>query len=602
MKIYFISLLCLINFGCVSNPYEKGAWRVVRHSEKNNQELIFFLNHYKELGDKEKYAAACFLVSNLPGKYAMLSDHMLVYDVDIVKSDSLIWSLDYSFALREQSSFLKSYSQEQFLEYILPHRVANEPLEYGWKWDLKKYLNVSSKDIRAAAEEINSQIKLDISPKSYGDLPQSYSSLIKNGYGKCDDRTMLVVMALRAMGIPAAYEFVPYWGSSNNGHSFVSVILPDGMVYPLQNTNKVTMDGYVSRKTPKIYRRMYARQENNSFSDSIPELFRYGDLKDVTHLHQIGYSDVSLSEKKITSDGLDYYLSVFSPNGWIPIAASQDIFFQDIGTGTRFNENEIPEAEDLGEGILYLPSLWKQNEVMPVGNPIIVASQGIREIMCDTSCQVTVKLVRKYPLNYRILNFTKFMLGGIFEGANRKDFSDAETLYIVSVAPVPKMQYVQIHTDKSYRYIRYQRSKGTFSIAEIAAKDAEGKMLSFKPMVCEALEGEVATTLIFDGDPLTYYQMGAGLDLWVGMDFGHPVKIDKLGFAPRNDDNAVTSTDTYELFYWQNAWKSLGVCKPASDTLVYENVPSGALLWLRNLTKGKEERPFTYEDKKQIWW
>lgn len=601
MKIYFISLLCLINLGCIANPYEEKAWRVAGCSEKNHQELTAFLTHYKESGDEEKYAAACFLVSNLLGKYGMSSEHTMVYDVDIVQSDSLIRSLDNSFALREHSPFLKSYSRELFFEYILPYRVANEPLEYGWKWNFKKSLSVHSKAIKAAAEEINYQIKLDMSPENYGDLPQSYSSLMKNRSGKCDDRTMLVTMALRAMGIPAAYEFVPHWGSSNNGHSFVSVICPDGTVYSLQNTDKVTMDGYLSRKTPKIYRRMYVCQENGTLSDDVPELFRYGDLKDVTHLHQIGYCDVTLSGK-ITTAYPEYYLSVFSPGGWVPVAISRDASFQAVGIGTRFNEKETPEAEDMGEGILYLPSFWRKNEAVPIGNPIIVAPKGVREIVCDTSCRTTVKLARKYPLNYRILNFAKSMLWGAFEGASRKDFSDAETVYRVSAVPMSKMQYVQLHTDKSYRYIRYRRPKGTFSMAEIAAKDAEGKALPFKPIVCEALQAEVAVTRMFDGDPLTYYQTGAGLDLWVGMDFGHSVKIDRLGFAPRNDDNAVNPTDTYELFYWQNLWKSLGICKPVSDTLVYENVPSGALLWLHNLTRGKEERPFTYENRKQIWW
>lgn len=333
----------------------------------------------------------------------------------------------------------------------------------------------------------------------------------------------------------------------------------------------------------------------------VPELFRYGDLKDVTHLHQIGYCDVTLSGR-ITTAYPEYYLPVFSPGGWVPVAISRDASFQAVGIGTRFNEKETPEAEDMGEGILYLPSFWRKNEAVPIGNPIIVAPKGVREIVCDTSCRTTVKLARKYPLNYRILNFAKSMLWGAFEGASRKDFSDAETVYRVSAVPMSKMQYVQLHTDKSYRYIRYRRPKGTFSMAEIAAKDAEGKALPFKPIVCEALQAEVAVTRMFDGDPLTYYQTGAGLDLWVGMDFGHSVKIERLGFAPRNDDNAVNPTDTYELFYWQNLWKSLGICRPVSDTLVYENVPSGALLWLHNLTRGKEERPFTYENRKQIWW
>jgi hypothetical protein len=32
------------------------------------------------------------------------------------------------------------------------------------------------------------------------------------------------------------------------------------------------------------------------------------------------------------------------------------------------------------------------------------------------------------------------------------------------------------------------------------------------------------------------------------------------------------------------------------------NMPTNALFWLRDLTKGKEERPFTYENGQQVWW
>ena len=99
-----------------------------------------------------------------------------------------------------------------------------------------------------------------------------------------------------------------------------------------------------------------------------------------------------------------------------------------------------------------------------------------------------------------------------------------------------------------------------------------------------------------------HYQVSGGIDLWVGVDLYKPVKISKIGFAPRNDDNAIVSTDTYELFYWQDQWISLGRKRPIGDSVVYDNVPQKALLWLRNLTKGREERPFTYENGKQIWW
>ena len=39
-----------------------------------------------------------------------------------------------------------------------------------------------------------------------------------------------------------------------------------------------------------------------------------------------------------------------------------------------------------------------------------------------------------------------------------------------------------------------------------------------------------------------------------------------------------------------------------SGELVYENVPGNALYLLKNRTKGKEERIFTYENDRQVWW
>lgn len=68
------------------------------------------------------------------------------------------------------------------------------------------------------------------------------------------------------------------------------------------------------------------------------------------------------------------------------------------------------------------------------------------------------------------------------------------------------------------------------------------------------------------------------------------------------DSNNVCPGDVYELFYWDDEWIGLGRQEAEADSLVYETVPSGALLWLHNYTRGKEERIFTYDDDRQIWW
>ena len=69
-----------------------------------------------------------------------------------------------------------------------------------------------------------------------------------------------------------------------------------------------------------------------------------------------------------------------------------------------------------------------------------------------------------------------------------------------------------------------------------------------------------------------------------------------------NTQKLAAKTWRYELFYWDDEWKGLGRQVAESDSLVYESVPCSALLWLHNYTRGKEERIFTYENGKQIWW
>lgn len=54
------------------------------------------------------------------------------------------------------------------------------------------------------------------------------------------------------------------------------------------------------------------------------------------------------------------------------------------------------------------------------------------------------------------LNWEQRMLLGTFQGANREDFSDAETLYVITETPTSrKYNSVPIHTTKGFRYVRY---------------------------------------------------------------------------------------------------------------------------------------------------
>ena len=108
----------------------------------------------------------------------------------------------------------------------------------------------------------------------------------------------------------------------------------------------------------------------------------------------------------------------------------------------------------------------------------------------------------------------------------------------------------------------------------------------------------------YDGDVLTHYQTNETEGSWVGLAFDKPRQIGRIAYQRRNDGNCICNGELYELFYWDNKWISLGQQTGSNETyrLTYSNVPTNALLLLRNLTKGAEERIFTYEKGEQVWW
>jgi len=80
----------------------------------------------------------------------------------------------------------------------------------------------------------------------------------------------------------------------------------------------------------------------------------------------------------------------------------------------------------------------------------------------------------------------------------------------------------------------------------------------------------------------------------------HPVRL--RAKYPDDESNTVFPGERYELMYWRGRWVSLGVKVTESKTLIYRHVPKGALLWLRNLDKGHQERIFSYEKGVQVWY
>jgi hypothetical protein len=64
----------------------------------------------------------------------------------------------------------------------------------------------------------------------------------------------------------------------------------------------------------------------------------------------------------------------------------------------------------------------------------------------------------------------------------------------------------------------------------------------------------------------------------------------------------LTYGHEYELFYWADGWQSLGMSVTGDKPIVFKEVPTGCLYWLVEENSDREERIFTIEDSRQVWW
>ena len=180
------------------------------------------------------FAAACGTPDIRNAGYDFLKND------ETIHPDSLQSTLSLACETWQRCPWKDSYKDRYFLEYVLPPRIASEPVEYYWREDIPDKLAIERSDsdrMLTVAAKINRKITINTDPSAWKNPTMGYSATISGRFGKCDDRAILAAMAMRSMGIPAAFEFVPNWGSNNNGHSFCSVILPDDSVAVFQDVN-----------------------------------------------------------------------------------------------------------------------------------------------------------------------------------------------------------------------------------------------------------------------------------------------------------------------------------------------------------------------------
>ncbi|MBR4303056.1 MAG: hypothetical protein IKT80_05795, partial [Bacteroidaceae bacterium] len=258
----------------------------------------------------------------------------------------------------------------------------------------------------------------------------------------------------------------------------------------------------------------------------------------------------------------------------------------------------------MGRNMLYMALGYDGTGLVPISRPFLLHKDGRVEYVdiAENIETVSMELRRKYYESYNVVDMRRRILGAEIQCANRPDFSDAVTLFTIDTTAIPYK--IPLQADKPYRYWRYLSAGGTYgSIAELKFFDETGSSIMGTPIACYSAKAD-AIDSAFDDNLLSNFETEQPDGNWVGMDMKRAVRISAVSVSPRSDDNDICPGCEYELFCWDGKrWKSLGYRLAEGNTLHYDNLPCNCLLWLRNYTRGINERPFIIKQNREIeWW
>ena len=429
-----------------------------------------------------------------------------------------------------------------------------------------------------------------------GNIPPKATSLLRGLTGKCSDEASFAVYLSRYLGIPATVDFTPHWGNRSQSHSWSVLIKPDGKGTPFYMgcAPGDTAQYFHSYLKPKIFRHRFAINkqimQDMAAETSVPSLFDMPCYTDVTDEYY-ETTDVTRVIPKGDTEHKVAYICVFDNRNWIPV------FYGKI------HEGKVT-FKSMGRRIMYMAAYYEQGRIIPFGNPFYITAQGsIHDVVEEKGKLQTMHLLRKYPFMGKEDFFNLRMDRGRFEGSNSKDFSDSTVFHMHSGATNGNWYDIPVKDSLSYRYLRYIGANGSHcNINELEFYDEKNEKLQGKIIGTEG-EGWCPKERVFDGDILTGFGGLTPDGHWVGLRLKQPSRISRIRYIGRNDGNGIEKGDRYELYLWRNGMWQLLVAETAKQNeLNFSGMPVGGLYVLRNVTKGHEERIFTYEKGEQVWW
>ncbi|MDR1583890.1 MAG: transglutaminase domain-containing protein [Prevotellaceae bacterium] len=635
--IYLIVGMLLID--CTNSRYFPEIENVLRQAGENRRQLEKVLKRYsRNPADSLKLRAAEFLIANMPDKYSVeydvpfenlmalymrldgiedkkfvdkaygLMKHVIKEDIKYITGDYLINNIELAFKMWEEQPWGKDVPFDVFCEEILPYRVANEPLE-NWREKVlagfaklnrsfKTQDGITAED---ACSQVNSQLPRF---KLTYDIPEmNYSMLMTATSGMCDEMTALAVFTMRALGIPVTQDYIPKWPYENVGHTWNSVYSSKGIHISFAGTESNPEWGNNKNKSSlqinKVYRRTFAKQKNiEADKTDIPPDLHDQYIKDVTH--EYFTADTFLLNNGGCKVEIPVKYQPLKNTGYAYLFSKGKDTWNIIGWGET--DTEIVNFGTAGKNILYLPLYYADNIQTPVHYPFFVDSNNSLHILePDTSNYRQFTVTEISPSTF---DYMERMHLGVFEGANRDDFSGAEVLHTI-VQPLDGTYFysTKIRIPKPYRYVRYISYRECYgNVAEIELYSDSGEKLGGKPFGSPSDNPDATCDKAFDGDIFTFFDSSLPHGGWTGLDFGEQQTVAEIRYFPRHDGNFIYEGHTYDFFIWKDKDWQVAEQYVATSHFLNLRIPANGLFYLKNVTTNKTGSWFTVNKNGEQRW
>lgn len=580
-----IIILTLLMSGCT--PYDF----IPKSAGDNKDNLIAVLNYCRKDSNQCKYASAEFLVKNM-GWHVSEENDGVYSDAAILSYDFLKEHIDHAVEQWQTSPYAKGLTFEEFCEYILPYRAVrgygnNISAHERYDW-MVKYIAIpdSIKDLKERIWYYNNAI---LALRAHGGKRNTLyhdglNDLRYEDFVDCRDKAVQTCLNLRSIGIPCVVEHTIGYRTLRSHHYYCAV-------WDVENQQWIRFHGegikyypgeddWTSAELLNVYRDTYAPQVNSQYrlKDFKPYRFESPCQIDVT-------DNAVRIELPIEQDieGCTPYLSTFHRTA--------------KGSGLQpFTQGYVREDKIVFE--YAVPTVWYVVTVYPEGKEKVVSrpfwvnktESGRGNIKyADFSPKESeledAVLYRKYPIKEFLTERARTLIGATIVGANKADFSDAHLLWRLDSMPLPKVAHYPFLKTGDYKYYRLN----TPEVCEVSVLEwltADG-VLSISDKNNKAYDRNM-TTAPTDSSAITLM-------------LPQKERIVAVNLAPINADNAVTPGHVYQLYTWRNyyGWVLHSTQRAMADSIEFSGVPKGSLLWLKDITKGQEEMPMFYKDKRQ---